>query len=267
MNPSFNPPAGAPPTLEWVGLAQLNIDDRYQRGLTVKSEGMIRKIARFWDWGLCQPLACARREDGSVWVVDGQHRLNAAKLRGDIPHLPCVVQRHETVADEAAAFVALNQMRRPLTPIDLFKAALASGDETARKISDIITGAGLTLANHQTLWKPGIISNISGIEEAYRKYGAPPVSAALVALAEAFPGQILRLAGTLFGGLAVFYADKLKDESFDPDLFIAVLAGYSQEEWKSQISVVKGELGVRWPNAGGKVFLDAYQEALREGNE
>jgi ParB-like chromosome segregation protein Spo0J len=52
-------------------------------------------------------------------VVDGQHRLAAATLRGDIAHLPCVITSlMPTLGDEAAAFVALNQNRKPLQPLD-----------------------------------------------------------------------------------------------------------------------------------------------------
>jgi ParB-like chromosome segregation protein Spo0J len=68
----------------------------------------------FWDWSLCQPLAVAKRDDGGLMVVDGQHRLEAARLRGDIEDLPCVVTAYRNAGDEAAAFVALNQQRRPL---------------------------------------------------------------------------------------------------------------------------------------------------------
>ena len=51
----------------------------------------------------------------------------AARLRGDIPQLPAVVVQYASAADEAASFVHLNQQRRPLTRLDLFKAARVIG--------------------------------------------------------------------------------------------------------------------------------------------
>jgi hypothetical protein len=53
----------------------------------VASQALIRQIARHWDWDLCLPLVVSRRADGSLYVIDGQHRLAAARIRGDIDHL------------------------------------------------------------------------------------------------------------------------------------------------------------------------------------
>src|SRR5438270_788977 len=83
---------------------------------------LMRRIAANWDWGLCQPLYVARRADGKLYVVDGQHRWAAAKLRGDVWQLPCVVRSFESTEHEAAAFVALNQERTPLTVLQIFRA-------------------------------------------------------------------------------------------------------------------------------------------------
>jgi hypothetical protein len=92
-----NPPLGSLPVLQYCSPDQLLIDESYQRSLeAANSQTLIRRIAMHWDWGLCQPLFVARRADGSLYVVDGQHRLEAAKLRGDIWQLPCVVTSFES---------------------------------------------------------------------------------------------------------------------------------------------------------------------------
>ena len=83
---------GQRPSLEFRPIADLQIDESYQRSIdTGPSQSLVKRIARDWDWGLCQPLNVAKREDGSLWVIDGQHRLAAARDRGDIYDLPCVV--------------------------------------------------------------------------------------------------------------------------------------------------------------------------------
>jgi hypothetical protein len=79
-------------------------------------------------------------------VIDGQHRLAAARIRGDIDHLPAVVGSYASTADEAASFVHLNQQRRPLGKLDLFKAAVASGDTEATEIVAALDAAGLSVA-------------------------------------------------------------------------------------------------------------------------
>jgi hypothetical protein len=92
-----NPQVGQRPTLEFRRLCDLKIDPSYQRSIEIgTSQTLIRRIAMFWDWSLCQPLAVARRADGALMVVDGQHRLAAARLRGDIYDLPCVITAYES---------------------------------------------------------------------------------------------------------------------------------------------------------------------------
>lgn len=200
-----NPPLGLRPSLENCRIGDLNVDPGYQRSIdTSASQSLIRKIAMFWDWTLFHPLTVARRPDGSLWVVDGQHRLSAARLRGDLYDIPCVVSAYSDRADEAASFVAMNVQRRPLTALELFRAALAAGDASAGEVMALMTMNGLSLAAHSnyTTWKPGQISNIGGILKCHRRYGSAVTARALDVLARAFSGQVLRYGGTLFSGLA-----------------------------------------------------------------
>jgi hypothetical protein len=175
-----NPALGSPPTLEWRAVGELHIDASYQREINAgPSQTLIRRIAMFWDWGLCQPLAVSRRPNGSFTIVDGQHRASAAKLRGDIAHLPCVITSYASAGDEAAAFVALNQQRRPLSGLDVFKAALAAGDMEATQVNIALTDAGLRIASSTNLASlpPGAMSNVRGLQRCYRIHGVQVLTA------------------------------------------------------------------------------------------
>jgi hypothetical protein len=262
---AVNPAIGNPPTLEWLAVGAIGVDPAYQRATDNEtSQSLIRKIARFWDWNLCQPLSLTRRADGTVWAVDGQHRLAAAKLRGDIPHLPCVVARYDTVADEASAFVALNRQRKPLTAVDLFKAALAAGDPEAGAVMDAITSSGLSLAPHSnyTAWKPGMIFCVPGVQRAWQRRGQQVTRNALAALSEGFSGQVLRYAGLLLDGLYDVYAHPdTQRGDFDPDLFVDVLAAGSQAEWINDARVLQGRDKLSRSGAMATAMLDAYREA------
>lgn len=244
-----NPPLGMRPSLEFRRVAELRIDPAYQRAISAAaSQTLIRRIAMFWDWGLCQPLAVARRADGSLMVVDGQHRLEAARLRRDIDDLPCVVTAYDNAGDEAAAFVALNQQRRPLSKIDLFKAALAAEDEAAIAITRLLGEAGLSLAPHTnfTAWKPGMVSNVAGIQDCYRIHGERVTLVSLRALASAFAGQVLRYAGTIFPGIYGFVAEETRIEGrVDEDRLAAALRSFSQVQWKTLIVEEQARLGGR----------------------
>lgn len=262
-----NPPLGKPPVLEWVAPADLNVDETYQRSLeSDTSQTLIRKIAAFWDWGLCQPVNVARRADGSLWIVDGQHRHAAAVLRDDVQHLPCVIQSFPTRGDEAAAFVALNKQRRALNAVDIFKASLAAGDEDAATVMQLISDAGLSIARHQNYaaWKPAQLYCIPTIQSGYRRHGKVVVSAALCALAEVFEGEVLHAAGNLLEGLIIFYAHELREDAFEPDIFIEALNSHSQSEWVRRARAEMARADLNRKEAMRSVLTAEYLDRLEQ---
>ena len=255
-----NPPLGSPPTLEWRSVGELLIDPTYQREIdTGPSQSLIRKIALFWDWGLCQPLAVSRRPDGRLLIVDGQHRASAAKLRGDIPHLPCVITSYASAGDEAAAFVALNQLRRPLSALDLFKAAVAAEDKEALTIVKALADAGLRIAPHTnyTAWKAGMVANIGALYRCLRRDGESVLRTSLRALASTYPGQVLQYAGTLFPGFAAVALDEYRLRG-NPDDVVSnlsrLIATKTQAEWRKIIKSAVGESGGMAREASQMIF-------------
>lgn len=258
----FNPPIGEPPVLEWVNLADLNIDGAYQRGLDSRSsQDLIAGITKNWDWRLCQPLSVSRRDDDSLWVVDGQHRLVGARGRNDIPRLPCVIVPQATQKDEAETFIKLNKRRRALNSVDVFKASLAAGNPEATEVSRLIADAGLTIAPHSnyTAWKPAMIFCVPGIASAYRRFGSNVTSNALVALQEAFSEQVLRYAGQILRGLFMFYAGEGKKAGFDPDAFIDRLSMNTQQQWMRKAHERIARTGESIGPAICGVLTDAYK--------
>lgn len=269
----FNPPLGLMPALQYLLPAQLQIDAAYQRSLdTSASQTLVRRIAQHWNWDLCQPLVVARREGGELFVIDGQHRLAAARLRTDIAQLPAVVVQYADPADEAASFVHLNQQRRPLGKLDLFKAALASGDGEAARIRQALDEAGLSVAPHQNYisWKPGMVSNIGGIEACWRRNGPRVTKLALAALAEALDGQVLRYAGTVFPGIVavvdlVTGGGKRGFSADDRDLFVEMVREGGQDMWRRDIMQARAtDPNLRFASASAQVFLTAWAELQAE---
>lgn len=261
-----NPPLGMMPALQYLLPAQLEIDATYQRNLdTGPSQSLIRKIAMFWNWDLCQPLVVARRDDGRLFVIDGQHRLEAARLRGDIAQLPAVVVQYASAADEAASFVHLNQQRRPLSKLDVFKAALASGDAETAAIVAALTENGLSIAgttNHK-FWKPGQLVNIGGIERSWRTHGPDVTSTALRSLSQAWAGTIFQYAGTAFTGIAAVCAAEMpRGKAFPHDRlerFIAMLGRRKLADWRSDIMRARGEdPNLTMPKASEVVLRKAW---------
>lgn len=263
-----NPPLGSMPVLQFCAPDRLRIDESYQRSLEAEnSKSLIRKIAQHWNWDLCQPLVVARRSGGELFVIDGQHRLAAANLRGDIAHLPCVVVEYDCAADEAASFVHLNQQRRPLSKLDLFKAAIASEDEEACAIMKALNDAGLSVAPHSnhTAWKPGMVSNIGGIERAWRTLGSGATRTALGLLARAFEGQVLRYCGTIFPGIAAVCHDEVT-RGIDTARIARLqnlLGGQSQQAWRAAMVEARArDPNLKFAASSERVIREAWRSSF-----
>lgn len=263
----LNPIMGSLPVLQYCAPEQLLIDDNYQRSLeTESSQTLVRRIAVSWDWGLCQPLFVARRDDGGLYVVDGQHRLAAAVLRGDIAQLPCVVSHFDSATREAAAFVALNQQRRPLTALDLFKAALAAGDAEAMKVKAALDLAGLRLANttNNQQMRAGQVGNVGGLQRCLRVYGDQVLATSLRVLSRAWPQQVLRYAGSIFPGIVAVVAGELNNRAAPDDLVdrLAPFVGRrAQHEWYAQFQLaIADETNLSRARAAEKVLRGAWVE-------
>jgi hypothetical protein len=266
-----NPPLGIRPSLENCRVHDLSVDPSYQRSVDAgPSKTLIRRIAMYWDWGLFQPLIVARRDDGSLWVVDGQHRLEAAKLRRDLYDLPCVITRYASAAEEAASFVALNQQRRPLNRMQIYRAALAAGDEEARVIQAALEPAGLWIGSGTDLsiQKPGAITCLRGLEDCLRQFGPAVLAAALDVMARAFPGEVLRYSGSIFPGIAAIVADECKaDRSFSKGERFAMMIDYvgaaTQAEWYAEIGAKTAEVPTR-RLAAATLFREGWAECIAE---
>ena len=109
------------------------------------------KIAKMWDDDNCAVITVAYI-DGFFWVIDGQHRVNAAliahlcntNITEPITELCCQVFLNKTKEDACLTFVAQND-KKPLSPYNKYHALLGSknkenkGAIAAQLIYNIIT--------------------------------------------------------------------------------------------------------------------------------
>ncbi|NCC85468.1 MAG: hypothetical protein EOM03_15270 [Clostridia bacterium] len=125
-----------------VGKWDINIDTSYQRNI---SDSRISTIAKSWQWEAFGRLLVGKREDGRLFIIDGQHRLLAARRRSDVANLPCVVFHSKGSDHEANVFLVTNTARGPMTTLQRFKALLIIGDPIAIAIKDTAEALGLTI--------------------------------------------------------------------------------------------------------------------------
>lgn len=142
--PPANP--GTKPKLEWLPVAKLRIDTRYQRVIHGRGAANIRKIAAEFRWDKFAPVIVAPVSGDLFAIIDGQHRTTAAALRG-IASVPCqIVDASE--ADQARAFAAINAQVTAITPMQLHAARLAAGDSDARELERVCKESDVTICRY-----------------------------------------------------------------------------------------------------------------------
>jgi hypothetical protein len=103
---------GPKPDLYWLPIDKLDVDPAYQRTLDTKaSQKLIQKIADGFRWISFQAILATPvgQGDNKRWlIIDGQHRVAAARLR-TIENVPAIVVAEASQSEQAAAFVGANR--------------------------------------------------------------------------------------------------------------------------------------------------------------
>lgn len=130
-----------PGVLKHIHKDELLIDDTYQRDpITTK----ITEITARWSWIAAGVLSIGQRGD-KYYVIDGQHRLLAAKRRSDITTLPCIVFQTQTIEEEAKGFLHVNSNRKPVAAFEKHKAETVIKDPIVLQVEQVLKDVGIRL--------------------------------------------------------------------------------------------------------------------------
>jgi ParB-like nuclease domain len=229
------PQVGAPPSLEQIPVDRLEVDPAYQRATDgPQSRKIINDMIKQWDWSLCQPLVVARRADGRLYILDGQHRHQGAVQRGDILFLPCVVLSSLDHAGEARTFVALNTRRQKLTEAEVFNGMLAAGDPHAKAAQDLLDETGWTVVRHSntSAYKAGELQCAPMLARQIRINGPDQVRFALSILRASYPDKPVTVAATLLKALFIVFDDMARPEpGYDTKQLVEALGAVRPTDW------------------------------------
>jgi len=131
-------------------LEHLLVDHTYQRSEAGPSN--TRRIAQDFKWNRFAVVSVSRRDDGSLWILNGQQRCCAARKRGGITHVPCIVyDTHGSIAEaqkqEADAYLFLNTNVRRVTATSKFYAAVIAGRQPEVDIADFLGNFGMDVGD------------------------------------------------------------------------------------------------------------------------
>lgn len=196
---------GRKPVLEWLPVGKLSVDPKYQRDTASRrSRNMIEKIAAGFRWERFGVLLVVKSGGGSsraermkaLWcVIDGQHRVEAARLKG-IDLVPCVVLPHATVEEAAADFVAINRDRVTVTALSIHAAMVTARDPSALDVEAACREAGAIVCKYPipaNKLKPGqtlAVGEITRIVKCHGRDAAAKVLRRVVRTYGRTPGAI-----------------------------------------------------------------------------
>lgn len=186
------------PQVGWIKIADMVIDDRYQRPLEKNNLQAIRRIAADFRWSRFSPVLVAPIEGGRYAIIDGQHRAHAAALCGieSIPAMISLVAPEE----QALAFIEINTRQIKVSGYMVYRASLAAGETWAVACRDAVEAAGCKLMT--TKWttdrkKPGMVFAVDAIRKLVDAGHAQAVTNGLAALMAYDPESTANFSDTL----------------------------------------------------------------------
>jgi hypothetical protein len=143
--------------LEWVRIGDMKVSPRAQRKFRPSHAEHIG--AKLDLEAIGYPVV--NRENGHLWVIDGQHRIAALRLNGfgDDDLIQCECFEGLSEAQQAEMFL-LRDERRQVGPFDKFRIGLVAGRETETQIDRIVRGAGLKISRDES---DGCIAAVSAL--------------------------------------------------------------------------------------------------------
>lgn len=127
------------PVIREVRVADLVVDHQVQRSLDLNRA---KRMATSYDPSAVGAITVSERADGSLHVVDGQHRSQAARFaHGKDATVTALVYTGLSLAEEALLFRKLNTTKQ-VHPLQRFKVRLVEEDPAAIILNDILTHHG-----------------------------------------------------------------------------------------------------------------------------
>jgi len=177
---------GPKPIPKWIAPTSLYVDGTYQRDLSERSIRLIRKTIEDFRWNRYKPPIVVQTGPATLHVIDGQHTaITAATLR--IPEILILIVGADTVDERARAFVGHNTDRIVVSPFDIYRALLASGDPAAQDVDNVCRRAGVRIRviSPSSAIAEGDTAAVGRIRSLVKRRGVVPARKVLQVLVKA----------------------------------------------------------------------------------
>lgn len=256
---------------EIVPIDRLLVDKSYQRDLR---EVLVRSIAVRYDPAVVGRPLVSLRTNGFYYIMDGQHRVEAARRCGDT-HIPCTVLSGLSIEQEARIFDRTNRVRARPFAFQLHRTALTF-DPTARAIDAILAEFG-----YEFVARNGVgVGRVRCVDEIYTIYGAqigsgpnrqgrrsgagPDLLRSVLRVAHgAFEGDQDGLQADFLRGLSLFLYKAQKDPMYNERHLIQVMRDMGIKKLLREARAAGDYNGNRLPGGLQIVLQSAYNKGLK----
>lgn len=197
-----------------VPIGLLNIDQYdpdtdtgYQRALYT---GRVKRIAGKWSDMRAGVLKVSERiggpHAGKLFVVDGQHRLEAARIAfadNEDYEIMCAIAPM-TYEEEAAFFASQFQETNKVARRSMFNARLQAQDPQAIEVRNIVEKTGWKLSTRNSPTSHNSIVAVAALDNIYKLFGPVTLEEVLTILADAYGYRYEAVDNRMIAGLAHF---------------------------------------------------------------
>jgi hypothetical protein len=188
--------------IEMVPVNSIGLDMSYQRPL---SKVKVQSIKTNFNKHAVGTLIVSLRDDGKIFVIDGQHRLEAMKKRG-IENAECKIISGLTGQQEAEIYIWCNTNRKNPDALDTFKARLYKGDPIALTISSVVEECGLYIAFNHTGSRPrNSVWAVMAMEDIYKKGKEKLLKEVLILATRSWPDDSNNVEAKVLLGIMIFH--------------------------------------------------------------
>lgn len=218
-----------------------------------------KHIAETFDVRKALVIIVSKRENGELFVVDGQHRVIAALQHDANILLPCIVYEGLSEAEEAALFAELTRERRAMSAHDVFWADLIAGSTDAVGVHRIVNSTGYHL--HRTEGMSTALYCYSALRSAYNSDDGDSLQSILTTTMRAWgPGE--PPTAQIVKAIHAFVI-QYKGE-YDPDRLVHVLSRHTKRQFDAKLKEAHQYFGeYSGSTHGGRAIREFYNRGLR----
>ena len=251
------------PTNDYISVVKIRTDPTYQRDANPR---WVERLATGWDRNSIGMICVSVREDGLYYVIDGQHRVEAARTL-DVDLLPAEIWHRLTISEEARMFVQRNTTRG-VKRVTMFLSSVEAGTPDQCEILKIVHAAGWEVNdnanNDGTIRAVGVLERIYGVSTNGTKDRRPnELRTTLETVKRAWGADQDAVAGFLLDGLGRFfirYGDQI-----DGDLLVRKLSKYDggPRALVGRSKELRGFVRSTVPNCVAELVVETYNRGLR----